>query len=45
MAVHGDGDVRHPEPAAWAGLNPLIAHTERLAAYVLNHAYITAALS
>jgi hypothetical protein len=34
-----------PKPPAWYGMNPINASPNGMAAYVLNHAYITAALS
>jgi hypothetical protein len=39
------GQYGTPNPPSWAGLTPLSASPNALAAYVLNHAYVTAALS
>ena len=39
------GDYGTPTPPVWAGLNPVSSVTNALACYVLNHAYLTAALN
>jgi hypothetical protein len=39
------GTYGTPTPPTWAGLNPISASRNPLAAYVLNHAYMTVILS
>ena len=40
----GTGSYGTSNPPAWLGLNPLVISSNGLAAYVLNHAYMTVSL-